>query len=217
MNHYSDMLRRNIVGDSEVAKLCRQIYQKHKRALDLIYEHRPDLREEIRDVVEGLIEEDPRFWFHPGSGKSKIKFGVRDWDAPTLRWMVWFEVWNYPGNLEMKMFIGLGNEETRQRLFEVVRDNPEVFRGASSKRGSKWSTVFSRPWLKQEMYDDADQVDRGKEIRRRWAEFLQEDLPRLDAALKEESWIWEAAESDENPPAARKGSSGGLSDTAREG
>jgi len=42
MIHYTRMLRRHIVTDSETADLCRRIYQKHQRALDLIFEHRPD-------------------------------------------------------------------------------------------------------------------------------------------------------------------------------
>ena len=36
MTHYTEMLRRHIVGDSEIAKLARQIYKKHEGALDLI-------------------------------------------------------------------------------------------------------------------------------------------------------------------------------------
>jgi PD-(D/E)XK nuclease superfamily len=38
----TDMVRRHIVGDSEVARLCQEIYQKHKRAFNLIIEHLPD-------------------------------------------------------------------------------------------------------------------------------------------------------------------------------
>lgn len=181
------------MGDSEIARLCRQIYQKHKRELDLIYEHRPDLQEEIRTVVEGLVEERPEFDLNSGSGKSKTKFSVRDWHASALRLLVWFEVWNYPGSLEIKLFVGPGDEDTRQRLFEVVRENPEVFSGAS-KLGSKWSNVFSRPWLKQDTYENADQVEREKEIRKCWIEFLENDLPRIDTVLKNEQWIWESDE-----------------------
>ena len=190
MVHYTDMMRRNVLSDSDVARLSRLIYQKHRRALDLIYEHLPDVQEEIRELVESLVEDDPRFWFHPSSGKSKIKFGVEDWDAPALKWMMWFEVWNYPGSLEMLMFVGPGDEETRQRLFDVVRGNPSVFEGAG-KLGPKWSKVFNRPWLEEETYDDADQAALEDVIRKRWAEFLEKDLPRIDGVLKGEPWIWE--------------------------
>lgn len=42
MTHYTQMLRRHVVSNSDVAQLCREIYRKHQRALDLIFEHRPD-------------------------------------------------------------------------------------------------------------------------------------------------------------------------------
>lgn len=51
ITHYTDMLRSHIVGDSEIAKLAQQIYRKHQRAIDLIYEHRPDPQRATRDVL----------------------------------------------------------------------------------------------------------------------------------------------------------------------
>ena len=48
ITHYTEMLRRHIVGDSEIARLSQQIYQKHKRAIDLIYEHRFAQQEHVR-------------------------------------------------------------------------------------------------------------------------------------------------------------------------
>jgi len=44
------------------------------------------------------------------------------------------------------------------------------------------------------MYENSDQADREKEIRKHWIEFLENDLPRIDAALKNERWIWETDE-----------------------
>jgi len=32
------------------------------------------------------------------------------------------------------------------------------------------------------------------EIRRRWAEFLEKDLSRINGVLKGEQWIWESAD-----------------------
>ena len=37
IRHYANMLRRDIVGDEELKKLCQQIYVKHKTALDLFF------------------------------------------------------------------------------------------------------------------------------------------------------------------------------------
>jgi hypothetical protein len=51
------MIRRHIVSDSDVSELCQRIYRKHKRALDLIFEHRPDVRLEIFELVKHLRSE----------------------------------------------------------------------------------------------------------------------------------------------------------------
>jgi hypothetical protein len=84
MNHYTSMLRRYIVGESEIEHLCRQIYKKHKRALDLIYEYRPDQQAEIGEYVKELISADSRFIIDHSS-KSSILFIPKNWDFPVLQ------------------------------------------------------------------------------------------------------------------------------------
>jgi hypothetical protein len=200
LEHYSDMLRRNIVVDSDVARLCRKIYQDHKRALDLIYEHRPDVQAENKDVLEELLENELRFERDSG-GKNLIRFVVRDWDTPALLtssgWtrsgrILLFEFWNNDDNLTLSLVVGPGPEETRQRLFSVARAHPDTFDEPWKATGA-WYVIYIYEFLDGEMYEDADRIDREKQIRERWAGFLNEDLPRIDAALKEELWIWEPA------------------------
>jgi hypothetical protein len=55
MIHYLKMLRRHIVSDSEIAELCQKIYQKHQKALDLIFEHRPDLQSKLAETLKEMI------------------------------------------------------------------------------------------------------------------------------------------------------------------
>jgi PD-(D/E)XK nuclease superfamily len=52
MIHYSNLIKRHIMSDSEIAQLCRKIYKQHRQALDLIYEHRPDFQSEISDLLQ---------------------------------------------------------------------------------------------------------------------------------------------------------------------
>lgn len=56
LEHYALMLRRHIMSDSGVAELCQSIYQKHKQALDLIFEHRPDQQALINEYAQLLIK-----------------------------------------------------------------------------------------------------------------------------------------------------------------
>ena len=38
------------MGDERLAKICAEIYSKHKRALDLIYENKPDRASDIAEI-----------------------------------------------------------------------------------------------------------------------------------------------------------------------
>jgi PD-(D/E)XK nuclease superfamily len=79
MNHYTEMLRRHIVSDSEIARLCRQIYRQHRHAIDLVYEHRPDRRAEMRQFLEHLIRGETHLVLDV-SDKYYIRFIPKDWD-----------------------------------------------------------------------------------------------------------------------------------------
>ena len=196
MQHYADMVRRHIVGDPEIARLCQQMYQKHKRAFDLVYEHRPDAQSQIRSVVEGLIREHPRLELDKNR-RDNHKFGVTDWDTPALltstgwtesKRLLLFVFHNNPDSLDLQLFIGPGPEATRQGLLEMARTNPNIFVMPPNRNG-RFLKVYSRDLLKQEAYGNLDAGEREEEVRKQWGEFLAKDLPRIDAALKEGAWI----------------------------
>src|SRR5690554_6789468 len=50
VENYIDSVRRVLVGDENLEKICRDIYFKHKQALDLIYEHKPDKASDIAEI-----------------------------------------------------------------------------------------------------------------------------------------------------------------------
>ncbi|MGI8911979.1 MAG: PD-(D/E)XK nuclease family protein [Rubrobacteraceae bacterium] len=96
ITHYTEMLRRHIVGDSEIARLSQQIYQKHQRAIDLIYEHRFAQREAIRKLLTKLIKEAPdlsyntRYTHYPAG--EWISFRRRRVGCPISQccWRIWW-------------------------------------------------------------------------------------------------------------------------------
>ena len=85
LEHYAQMLRRHIVSDSDVAELCRSIYHKHRQALDLIFEHRPNQQAQIREYVKTLISKQPGLT-SPSYGKVWVNFNLQEWeDSLTAR------------------------------------------------------------------------------------------------------------------------------------
>lgn len=51
IKNYINIIRRDIVEDQELIDICNKIYEKHKRALDLIYENKTDNRTVITDTL----------------------------------------------------------------------------------------------------------------------------------------------------------------------
>ena len=80
LRHYTQMLRRHIVSDSEIADLCRRIYQRHQRALDLIFEHRPDQQAAIRDALAAMIQRTPGLLLDR-TAKTMVNFLPVEWDS----------------------------------------------------------------------------------------------------------------------------------------
>ena len=89
VEHYVRMVRRKIFGDPEIVELARQIYQKHGRAIELVYRYRPrppDYPAQIRPIIEDLIGQNPKL-VKDLAAKRNIKFGVglRPGDAAAFR------------------------------------------------------------------------------------------------------------------------------------
>lgn len=57
VDNYIQTVRRDIVGDENLAKICAEIYAKHQRALDLIYENRPDKAFLLAEIVQAWAKE----------------------------------------------------------------------------------------------------------------------------------------------------------------
>lgn len=70
INNYIDTIRRDIVNDTQLIEICNKIYNKHKKALDLIYEYRIDNKkyvEEIRKTLKEFSEKGKIIYLGDGS------------------------------------------------------------------------------------------------------------------------------------------------------
>lgn len=143
INDYITTIRRNIVGDEQLKKICMQIYNKHKAALDLIYENKPNIKSEMFEKIKAYLND------------LQEEYDFTLWDEPSTKWIrfipnrlfdlvkgkgeVWapadviltFEV-EVPENGPwiMKIMLGPTREEfayLKQRLFEKALSNNDVF------------------------------------------------------------------------------------------
>jgi len=190
MTHYARMLRRHVVSDSEIAELCQRIYGRHRRAIDLIYEHRESQQAAIKDVLLALITSTSQL--KPDFSDNKwIRFAHAGWDTPAMMsgrgWtrsgrILLLQFTNLPDSLTLRLYVGPGPAATRQRLFNAARTGrpPLQVVGEDTNR---WTPIYSRPFLGPDDYVDASAATLEARIEQQWADFVQDDLGQIVDAL----------------------------------
>lgn len=188
LRHYVSMLRRHIVRESEIGELCERIYGKHRQALDLLFEYRPDTQAELRRILEELIEEDPAFDLDYCS-KVYIKFAPRAWTSTELRRagsgssrIVAFMFQNRPDSLTLYLEIQPGDPAVRSRIHEAAR-NSSIFR-APAKLSPQYSRIFKRDFLRAADYEQPLEWLEDQ-IKVRMQAFKKNDFPEIDKVIQE--------------------------------
>jgi hypothetical protein len=185
MLHYAQMIWRHIVSESEIAELCRRIYRKHKQALDLVFDHRPDQQLTLWDYLEALIATRPEL-VADFSSKQYIRFGSKTWETPRLPlgqgWtrsgrMLLFEFQNFPDSLKLKLIIGPGPEEVRKNLFQHALENQPPFKPQAKSVNRQYNEVFARTFLSAKSYADTTDEELKIKIQEQWEHFNESDLP----------------------------------------
>ena len=196
LEHYAQMLRRHIVSDSDIAGLCRSIYQKHRQALDLIFKHQPDPQTQISECVRALIAQEPSLRPH-NFGRGYINFGLREWDvAPAQhriehedgRWLPYLAATHFLDGLSVGLWVAPGIDENREKLLQMARQHQLT--GFSRRLTGVWSRASAFHLLSTRDYNKT-QDEIASAIAERWAEFMRDELPRIVRAVREEEWLWE--------------------------
>jgi hypothetical protein len=205
MIHYTRMLRRHIVGESEITRLCRRIYGKHQRAFDLIYEHRLSRQKVIRNVTRLLIEQKQGLLLDH-SQERYTGFAVQEWDVPALLEgradgvrpgrVLLFEFDTWQDTLPLRLHIGPCSDQLRQRLLDLAMAHQPPFKIEDSPlAGGDWITIFERSFLTPEFYEEASTDELAEKILQNWADFLKNDLTSMNTVLREQPWVWQKSRS----------------------
>ncbi|MCD2137911.1 PD-(D/E)XK nuclease family protein [Salinicoccus halitifaciens] len=164
IQQYIETLRRYVVGDYELEKACRDIYFKHKRALDLIFEFKPDIYSEVAEILQEIIRNKPGFILD-GSNKTYIRFTTEVIDQIVeQKGQGWtkshriplFEFQNRGDKLALKFIIGPGEESIRKHIYEIATRNPSVFKGRNRQFKPVYTSLYSKRVI---VYDETHEVD----------------------------------------------------------
>lgn len=193
LRHYSQMLRRHILSDTPIAELCREIYRKHRRALDLIFEHRPDRQDVLRHFLLELVAEQEPALVLDHSTKAYIRFAAAEWDDPRLQqgrgWtesgrMLLYELENYDDYVRVKLVIGPGPDDIREVLYRMA-EREKVF-SLRGKLTGKWKTIYSKTLVPRRTGAELDLDDFRAKLKEEWERFLAYDFVAINQTITSE-------------------------------
>lgn len=84
MEQYLELLAEDFVEDSKTAQLARQIYKRHKKAIDYILESREDPISEASAAMQDILtaQADEFGIVLSSSQKGWVRFIPKEWDVP---------------------------------------------------------------------------------------------------------------------------------------
>lgn len=187
IRHYLSMLRRYIVSDSDIARLCQRIYRTHKQALDLIFEHRPDQVARLSDAYRAVIEGSVPYGIIPDRmTKVYLDFAVDKWDR--FQWqhagtgwtksgrVLLFEIYVGERSSSIHLIIGPGPPEIREQIFKTfVPEKPRLKNGRTSMT-STYTQVYRHKWPGADRIEDLTDDELADVIKKRWDAFLEKDF-----------------------------------------
>ena len=196
INQYNIILRRYLVGNSEVEEICRAIYRKHQKALDLVFQYKPDILLEISEYLQNLLKKDNRVIFQMANKTTihftteKIRKIVKQISkiSPESSNILYLEFRNYENRLAIYFLIGRGKQEFRKKLYEFFKAKKELFSIVSKNLYPSYNTVYQKKILNPNDYEEASIDELSKKINEKWEEFCNGDLVKINEYMENE---WE--------------------------
>lgn len=164
IDNYLDTIRRFIVGDDKIAQICAEIYAKHQRALDLIYEYRPDRALQVAELFrEWAIEKTEKKEIIVNlnkCNKTYIRFTTKEMSKVLPPSEEDIGGWNTPDHYFYELVIKDGKNYHFQLVISSINlseedrltcDQIDQFRDSKKKKENwQWWTLYSTKTKKVE-------------------------------------------------------------------
>lgn len=150
ISDYQTILRRYIVGDTRIEEICRKIYNNHKKALDLIYQYKPDLTFEVSTYLLEIVKTF-EFLKVKTSVKAIVRFSDDFLDGINSRYkdvsgkwvkeksVILFEFKIHEKNITLSTVVGPTTDSSRNEIINYYEKQGHDVHA----KGEKWTTLKS--------------------------------------------------------------------------
>ena len=165
IKNYIDIVRRDIVEDQQLIDVCNKIYNKHKKALDLIFEYRTDGKTQVSDAIidtlrnmaeEGLIiyEEGCGYSFRTQAMDQLLPFleePISSWGGCSVYWY-WLDLQEHN---RLRGIFELGGMNVPKRTMNKMQKITDVLKPNDKRKADlTYKRIFTTKW-----YDVSDAED----------------------------------------------------------
>lgn len=172
INNYIDAIRRDIVGDERLVQICAEIYAKHKKALDLIFENKPDRALEVSNILKSwAIEKTKNGEIEvvlDKCSKSFIRFKTKimseilpDSKEENSGWNTknhyFYEIRNFDGGAFL-LSLTLSSKNLSDEEMNICNKINEHFPSKQQKENWQWRTPFTTKQVKVDEEVSEDKI-----------------------------------------------------------
>lgn len=155
----------------------------------VVYRSFSERIDEVQQILETLFAGHEEFVVWP----SKHYFGFRpkEWFVPAIEdTPMWFAFDSRPGNLVLRLIIGDGDRALRQKFLDFAVSHQPPFKCSGTVLNKMNNTIYAKKIMPTyEISIPSDELKR--QIQAGWTLFIDQDLPAIITAMKNQSWIWE--------------------------
>jgi len=187
LKHYLEVLRRLTMQDEQLVDLCKAIYRKHRKAIDLIISY--GASSEVIDACTPMLKKLAKWkemklsknmlWFLPTDMADVMhQVNVDGWknlpgSYPIWCWMYYYG--NESATIRMVMEVGpVGNYGLRVGLLEAIEDAGLRFSKGAKLQGSRFTRIVSvKQVLPRDRNGDIDMAEQRieKSLKELWGKF----------------------------------------------
>jgi len=189
ITHYIEMIKRYIMEESEVQELCEQLYKKHKKALDLIFKHKPDVYSDNREVLEAFVDANDTL-IKDLCTKSYTRFIPKHLDFVPKKGEGWtkskrillFEIRNRNKSVDLVLLIGPGESSIRKSIYDFASTDSN-FKLHFGKLTKMWTTIYEFKLSTIASLEGQSKEFIEEKLSKKLEEFFNNDFPALEKSL----------------------------------
>ena len=165
LNQYATTLRRNIMPETSLSQLARKVYLENWEAIDLIKDNEPDWVAEAKPWLrEGIAQQSGWLLDLEDERRNYIRFRTEAWDrhdaaqtqggwSLTSNTLLRFEFTFDDCFPYLQLALSPKNETNdvlRHKLFEAVRQNPQLFKPNANSLPDGWVQLHQSDYILDE-------------------------------------------------------------------